>query len=244
MREIVVEIEGDIGIIRINRPALHNALTPGMMVEIEEQVTRLGSQEGVSVVVITGVGDRAFSVGCDIGILRGMTKGEIGDFMRVGGFCMKAIETCPRPVIALVNGYAMGGGFELVLACDLAIAAGHALFGFPEVTLGIIPGFGGTQRLPRRVGDARAKDIIYTGRTIDASTALSWGIVNRVVPGDQLDKAAQELFRALQKADARAVHAAKRAIHDGNNAERIEFLECFIRPEVDHYMKSFLSTGK
>ena len=248
MEHIHTDIRESCGIITINRPEAMNALTPASIEGIERAVVELSDAEDVRAIIITGMGEAAFAAGCDIHVLATMGPHDIQSFIETGHRCMRAIEACPRPVIAAVHGHALGGGFELVLACDLAIASEGATFGFPEVKLGIIPGFGGTQRLPRRVGTARAKELILTGHILDARTAAAWGIVNRMVTQGDLMNEATSLATTLAEGSAHAQGAAKKAINQGIEVsldegmvkEHEQLLDCFGRPDARTAFSTFL----
>ena len=169
--------------------------------------------------VVTGAGSKAFVAGADIGEMSGMTAAQAKVFSDAGHRLAHAIEEAPCPFIAAVNGYALGGGCELALACDFIYASEKARFGQPEINLGILPGFGGTQRLARRVGLGRARELIYTGVQVSAAEALAMGLVNRVLPPDQLLGAALDTARAIAAKGALAVAASKRVMQRGFDAD-------------------------
>jgi len=163
-------------------------------------------------VVITGAGDRAFSAGADISGMKGRTPLDSRRSSQLGQQMMNRVEDLEKPVIAAINGYALGGGLELAMTCDFRIASENARLGQPEINIGLIPGWGGTQRLPRFVGKALAKEMIFTGKMIDAKTAEQHGLVNKVVPADQLKSAVEELARELSNKPPVAIKVAKQLI--------------------------------
>ncbi|APV44873.1 enoyl-CoA hydratase [Dehalogenimonas formicexedens] len=203
--------DGAFAVITLNRPEAYNALDLASLRALSDAVARFESDGNLRVVIVTGTG-KAFSAGADID--------ETLPFMKEHG--TKSLpptimrgQTVTKPIIAAVNGLALGGGFELALACDLRIAAVSARFGFPEIGLGLIPGWGGTQRLPRLVGAGRAAEMILTGRAISADEAVRIGLVNKVVNDNELLPAALEMARAIAEKSAAAVGLAKEAIHKG-----------------------------
>lgn len=203
-------------VIRINRPKVLNALSTDTLRELG---TALGEMEGdpeVGAIVLTGTGDRAFVAGADISQFEDLSSaGEASQFALQGQAVLNKLESLPQPVIAAINGYALGGGCELAMACDIRLAADTARFGQPEINLGIIPGFGGTQRLPRIVGQSRAKLLCMTGEPIDADEALQVGLVDRVVPAADLLDEAQGLAQKLCSQAPAALALIKRAINGG-----------------------------
>jgi enoyl-CoA hydratase len=213
-----IEVErGDaFAVITINRPRVLNALNTQTLEEIGAALEELGADEAVRAVIITGSGERAFSAGADIAELQALQTAEDGfEHSRRSHGLLFRMHEVPKPIIMAVNGYALGGGCELALAGDIILASENAQFGLPEVGLGIIPGFGGTQRLPRLIGRTRALEMILTGRRLSAAEALTLGLVNRVVPLDGLVPAAQEIARAIAEKAPRAVALAKRAVYGG-----------------------------
>jgi len=236
MKQVITEIEDSLGLVIINRPKSLNALTQDMISDITESVESLSRIEDVSTIGIVGRG-KAFSAGCDVVSLYNCGESEIGEFMDVGRSCVQSIEMCPKPVVAGVEGWCLGGAFEILLACDFVFATQDAVFGFPEVKLGIIPGFGGTQLTVHRMGQARAKELIMTGRRIDLLTAFEWGLVNRNVADGELLDSIKDFAEMLERRHPKALAAAKRAINDGKNGftaamktEREGFMTCFEDP--------------
>jgi enoyl-CoA hydratase len=180
------EVEGRLGIITLDRPTALNALNSQMCLEIEAVMQSWSQHGGVHTVIITGAGEKAFVAGADLVEMRPYRTQEALEFLRKVKRAFTAMERFPYPVIAAVNGVAFGGGCEVALACDLRIAAEHARFGQQEINFGIVPGGGATQKLPRLIGLAQAREIIYTGRAFSATDAFRMGLVNRVVPANQL----------------------------------------------------------
>lgn len=217
MSEKLIEMVDNAGVVRltINRPKALNALNSAVLTELEALLTELEQRSDLRALLITGAGEKSFVAGADITEMRTKTPEEARAFATQALRTIKRLETLPVPVVALVNGFCLGGGCELALACDWAVASDNAIFGQPEVLLGVIPGFGGTQRLPRRVGPAMALDLVTTGRKIDAQEALRIGLVNRVMPQAELEAYAEELTKQLAGNGPVAVRSAKQAVHDG-----------------------------
>jgi enoyl-CoA hydratase len=221
---IALRAEGGLAWLTIQRPKALNALNEALLAELDAALDALAADETVGVLAITGAGDKAFVAGADIaGIakLRGLGG---RDFARRGQALFDKVENFPVPVIAAVNGYALGGGCELAIACHLRVASEKAVFGLPEVTLGIIPGYGGTQRLPRLLGKGRALDLILTGRMVKAEEALSLGLANRVVPEDELEAAVTKLAGTLTERGPLALRAALEAVRGGLESSQAEGL--------------------
>jgi methylglutaconyl-CoA hydratase len=179
---ISVEQRGTIAIWTIQRPDRMNSLSRDLLLAFGRLSREVASNPSVRAVVVTGSGDKAFCAGADLKERRGMSENDIRVQVDLYRSELGPLDRCPKPVVAAINGVALGGGLELALVCDLRVAAAHAELGLPETSLGIIPGAGGTQRLPRLVGEARAKEIILLGRRLSAAEALGWGLVNRVTP--------------------------------------------------------------
>ena len=201
--------------ITVNRPTKLNALNATVIAELGEAFTAAADDPSVRAVVVTGAGEKAFVAGADIGELAALAPAAARELARRGQRVFDAIAAMRKPVIAAVNGFALGGGCELALACHLRVAATGARFGQPEVKLGLIPGYGGTQRLPRLVGTTRALELLLTGSTIDAATALGWGLVNRVVAPEELPGAAQKLALEIAAVAPLAVAACLEAVRLG-----------------------------
>jgi enoyl-CoA hydratase/carnithine racemase len=214
-RELLVESAGGVCTITLNRPGSMNSLNLRTVEALAAAVDALRSDRSVRVVVITGAGEKAFCSGADLKERATLSPDQVRRFIATIRNTFTAIEDLPQPVIAAVNGVALGGGTELLLACDLRVASERATLGLTEVRLAIIPGAGGTQRLPRLIGKGRAKELILTGRSIGAAEALAIGLVNRVVPADRLMEAARELAGEMLSAGPVALQQAKRAINQG-----------------------------
>jgi len=199
----------------INRPAVRNALNASTLEELSDAVERVRVDDSIRAAIITGSGDRAFVAGADIGEITGLNRSEGESFARRGQAVFNSIEFLGKPVIAAVNGYALGGGCELAMACTLRIASENAVFGQPEVKLGIIPGYGGTQRLPRLVGKGHALEMLLTGQLISAAEAHRIGLVNRVVASSELLPAADEMAKKIMANAPQAVRFCMEAVHRG-----------------------------
>lgn len=213
----VVELkkENRIGFVTINRPKVLNALNAEVLNELDQILTMLYHDREIDVVIFTGAGEKAFVAGADISEMKDKTPQESYTFARQGQVLFQRIQELPQPTIAAINGFAFGGGCELAMACDMRIATDKAKFGQPEVALGIIPGFGGTQRLPRLIGRAKAMELILTGRTVNASEALDLGLVNKVVTTENLMAEAVSLAEAILSKGPYAIRQAKVAINKG-----------------------------
>lgn len=211
--EVVSNIEEGICWITLNRPEKLNAITLSMLEEIQKAIKSVEVDDDVRCVIITGAGERAFSAGLDISMVRGFSREEALELSRRGHSTFSSIMSLPKPTIAAVNGYALGGGCELALACDLRIASQNARFGQPEIGLGLIPGWGATLLLPRIVGYTRAMELIMTGRLIDAEEALRIGLINRVVPAEKLIAETRELASTLANGPSTALAEAKRLLN-------------------------------
>jgi len=214
LANVLYEKEGDIAIVTVNRPKALNALNAETLADIEKAMDAAAADPEVKVVILTGAG-RAFVAGADITFMQNMTAMEGRAFAMLGQAVFRKIETMEKPVIAAVNGFALGGGCELAMSCDFRIASDAAKFGQPEVGLGVTPGFGGTQRLPRLVGVGMAKELCYTGDTIDANEALRIGLVNHVVPGDELMTYVKDMAKRIASKGQLAVRMCKKAINEG-----------------------------
>jgi enoyl-CoA hydratase/carnithine racemase len=243
---VTVQVDGGVATITLQRPPM-NALNQQMQTEIQAAAVELGARTDVGAVIVYG-GPRVFAAGADIKEMAGMSY---QDMLRASVGLQNAftsVARIPQPTIAAVTGYALGGGCELALCCDLRIAADDAKLGQPEILLGIIPGAGGTQRLPRLVGVSRAKDLVMTGRHVAADEALAMGLVNRVVPADEVYPAAQELAARLARGPALALRAAKEAIDRGTEVdletgldiERVRFAGLFATDDQSIGMAAFV----
>jgi enoyl-CoA hydratase len=231
--------QGRVAIITINRPDKRNALNIKTREEGAALLDQLREDDSVGVVVFTGAGDKAFVAGADIGEFAGRTAITQREVMTSRSL-FTAIDTFPKPVIAMINGYCLGGGCELALACDIRIASENASFGQPEINLGIIPGGGGTQRLPRLVGEGKAMEMILTGEIIDARTAFTIGLVNHVVPADQLQAKTLEMANRIAEKSPIALQLAKEAVKLASKSNLDEGL----RREVDLFALCFSTEDK
>jgi len=211
-KNILYEKSEGIATITINRPEKLNAMDQETIQEILSALDDAEKDENIRVVVITGAGDRAFSAGADISGMKGRTPLDSRKSSQLGQQLMNRVEDLEKPVIAAINGYALGGGLELAMVCDFRIASENARLGQPEINIGLVPGWGGTQRLPRFVGKALAKEMIFTGKMIDAKTAEQHGLVNKVVPADQLKSAVKQLAEELSNKPPVAIKVAKQLI--------------------------------
>ncbi|WNL41375.1 enoyl-CoA hydratase-related protein [Halomonas sp. PAMB 3264] len=254
MSDNVIEKNDNDGIVTLtfNRPKALNALNSDVLKALAAHLSELEGQTNLRAVLLTGAGEKAFVAGADITEMRDKTPEQARAFAAQALSTIKRLERLPVPVVALVNGFCLGGGCELALACDWAVASDNAIFGQPEVLLGVIPGFGGTQRLPRRVGPAMAIDLVTTGRKIDAQEALRIGLVNRVMSQAELSSYAEELTKQLGGNGRQAVRAAKQAVHDGldqdlDSALALEtslFAFCFAGEEQKEGMSAFVEKRK
>ena len=240
--------EPGIYLLTVNRPQALNALNAETLDELLQAAAQVAADPAARVLLVTGAGDKAFVAGADIGAMRQLTADQARAFSEKGMQAMHALEALSVPVIALVHGYALGGGCELAMACDWIIATDRAVFGQPEVSLGIPPGFGGTQRLARLVGRARALELITTGRQFRADEALAIGLVSRVVPAAELRGKGLETARTIAAQGPVAVRLAKQAVYRGleldlANACAYEtgaFAQAFTTADQQEGMRAFL----
>lgn len=214
-RNLIVEVSDRIATVTIHRPKSLNALNPETARELDSVFSEIAGRQDIGVVLLTGSGEKAFVAGADIAEMREFTPLQALEFSRFGQQVLEKIERLPQPVIGVINGFALGGGCELAMACDILVASDNAKFGQPEVNLGIIPGWGGTQRLPRLVGRNLAKELVLTGEMISAARACEIGLVNRVVPQAELMEAAREIARKILAKGPVAVSTAKAAMNRG-----------------------------
>ena len=243
-----VRKDGAIATVTLDRQEALNAFDREQLRALRHALRGLHEDRTVRCVVLTGAGERAFAAGADIKAMAGMSPDEALAFGRLGHACASAIEGLPQPVIAAVNSFALGGGCELALACDIRLASERAVFGQPEVGIGILPGWGGTQRLPRLIGPGLAAELIFTGRRVGAEEALRIGLVNAVYPPDRLLPEAQALAEKIAANSPRALTAAKRAMSlafAGNPAaglatEATLFAESFAGPDQREGMAAFV----
>jgi enoyl-CoA hydratase len=212
---ILLEKEDRLAILYINRPKALNALNAATLLELKDAIENVRDDADIDVLIITGAGDKSFVAGADIAYMAPLNAAESRAFSMLGNQVFRSIELLEKPVIAAVNGFALGGGCELAMACDFRIASFRAKFGQPEVGLGITPGFGGTQRLPRLIGPGMAKQLIYTADIIDANEALRIGLVNQVVPAEELMQTVKDIAKRIISKGQIAVRYCKAAVDNG-----------------------------
>ncbi len=251
-KNLLVEIKDGIAIVKMNRPKALNALNSEMLAEIRHAGDALNADKDVRVVIITGEGDKAFIAGADILEMKDLTAIGGMQFSLKGFEAIGTLENMEKPVIAAVNGFALGGGFEVAIACDIIYASDKAKVGFPETTLGIHPGFGGTQRTAKLVGLAKAKELIFTGKTITAQEAYKMGLINKVVPHDQLMGEVMALAEKIRANGPFAVRLAKECINkslsldnkEGLIFEAKNFGLCFATKDQKEGMTAFVEKRK
>ena len=237
-----IEKENQLAIITINRPPV-NALSLEVVEELSGILADLRSDAGVKALIITGAGPKAFIAGADITQFQQGDLATVEKFIRRGQEVFEELETYPKPVVAAINGVCLGGGNELAMACDLRLAAESARFGQPEVNLGIIPGWGGTQRLPRLVGKTVAMEILFLGQMIDAREAWRIGLVNQVVPDAELLAKAKELGQRLAAQPPLALAAMKKAVRDGLDTTLDQGLELEVKAFLQVYQTEDAKEG-
>ena len=248
---VTYEQDGFVGVITINRPQALNALNSQVLNDLEEVFNSV-DLDTTRALVLTGAGEKSFVAGADIGEMSTLTKAEGEAFGKKGNDIFRMIETFPIPVIAAVNGFALGGGCEIAMSCDIRFCSDNAIFGQPEVGLGITPGFGGTQRLARIVGVGIAKQLIYTARNIKAEQAKDIGLVNDVFPQEELLEQAKKVASIIAANAPIAVRNCKKAINDGLDAtmddaiviEEKLFGDCFETEDQKAAMANFLEKDK
>ncbi len=244
--------ENGIGQITVNRPEALNALNAQVLSDLSELLTVAEKSKTLRCLILTGSGEKAFVAGADIKEIDTLSSASANSFAERGQALFTRLETLRVPVIAAVNGFALGGGCELALACDFIIAASNAKFGLPECTLGIMPGFGGTVRLPRRIGPARAREIAMTGGFVSANEAAQMGLANRVVEPAQLLSTCQEIAKTIASRAPLAVGLIKRSIHEGmslgegeaNALEARLFSELFHTQDQKEGTRAFIEKRK
>ncbi len=245
---ILVEKEDAIATVTINRPKSLNALNKETLEELLTCFKELGEDQTVRVVILTGAGEKAFVAGADISFMKGLDPAGGKVFAQLGHAVTRTIENLPQPVICAVNGFALGGGCELAISCDIRLASENAKFGQPEVNLGVIPGFGGTQRLPRLIGKGLANELIFSGNIIDAKEACRIGLVNRVVSQENLMKECRTLAANICSRGPGAVRMCKEAVNNGMEMDLTRacsyevdlFALCFVGEEQKEGMSAFL----
>ena len=251
MSFVTSQQEGSLLTLTLDRPEALNALNVQVLDDLNAALDAV-DMDSVRCILFTGAGSKAFAAGADIAAMADMTPEEAAAFSRRGNQVFRRIETFPLPTIAAVNGYALGGGCELAMACDIRLCSENAVFGQPEVTLGITPGFGGTQRLMRLVGMGKAKELIFSARTVKAAEALEIGLVNAVYPAEELLPAARKLGERIARNAPIAVRACKAAMNEGIDlvmdqavdAEVREFSGCCETEDQKRGMQGFLNKQK
>lgn len=249
---LLFECEGGIATITLNRPKALNALNKVTLDELDQLLDVIAIDSSIAVVIVTGSGDKAFVAGADITEMQPMSAMEGRNFGRLGQKVFDKLENLPQPVIGAINGFALGGGCEIAMACDIRIASEKAKFGQPEVTLGITPGFAGTQRLPRLVGKGRAKELLYTGDMIDAAEAYRIGLVNKIVAPEELLNAAKATAQKIASRAPVAVQLCKTAVNRGMDVDQATgiayeaevFGLCFATADQKEGMTAFVEKRK
>ncbi len=252
LTSLLYEVDQGIAVITLNRPQALNALNGTLMRELSILLDEVAGNKMVKVVIITGSGEKAFAAGADIAEMQTMTALEGREWGKLGQETFTKLEKLPQPVIAAVNGFALGGGCELAMACDIRIAVDKAKFGQPEVSLGIPPGFGGTQRLPRLIGRGRALELLLTGDMIAAPEAFRLGLVNRVVSPADLMAETKKMAQTIMKRGNIAVNITKAAVHRGMETDLVTGLAyeaevfglCFATQDQREGMAAFLEKRK
>ena len=247
MENVIYEVKENIAIITMNRPKALNALNPALLNDFNEALTIAEKDDDVRVIIVTGAG-RAFVAGADISLMVNMYAKEGMAYLELGQGIYRHIEKIKKPVIAAINGFALGGGCELSMACDLRIASTKAVFALPEVGLGIMPGYGGTQRMARLIGDAKAKEMIFTAQQIKADEAYRIGLLNKVVEPEELMDAAMDMARIIASKAPIAVALAKESVNRGRQVDidSAMSLECmyatmlFSTEDLHEGMRAFL----
>lgn len=237
-KNIIFKIEKGIATITFNRPKVLNALNQASLQEFSEALDTVASDEDIRVLVLTGAGEKSFVAGADITEFLRFNVLKAKLFAEMGHRLVNRLQELPIPVVAAVNGFALGGGCEVILGCDFVYAAENAMFGLPEINLGIIPGFGGTQRLPRLVGKNMAKEMIFTGKMISAAEAHAAGLVNRVCPLEQLMDEVMKTASTMASKGRASLRAAKQAVNNGMDVD----LKSGCRIEIDAFAICLAST--
>jgi len=237
---LLINIEDEVALITINRPKALNALNSSTLKELKEVVEEIETRKDIKVVILTGSGEKAFVAGADISEMVNATPKEGRAMAILAHGVFEKLENIPQVTIAAVNGFALGGGCEISMACDIRIASDNAKFGQPEVNLGILPGFGGTQRLPRLVGKGRAKELIFTTDMIDANEAYRIGLVNKVVAKEELLGTCKEMAKKILSKGSYAVSLAKACINTGLDTD----IKSGCKYEADIFGLSFASPDK
>ncbi|MCD6153260.1 MAG: enoyl-CoA hydratase/isomerase family protein [Syntrophobacterales bacterium] len=251
-KNILFTVEEGVAIITFNRPKALNAMNSEMMGELQDAVTACKDDDNVRALILTGSGEKAFIAGADITEMQNMEPQDALKFMELGHETLRLIETLPKPSIAAINGFALGGGTETSMACDMRFASENARFGQPEILLGLIPGWGGTQRLSRLIGMGRAKEIVLGGGQLDAQRAYEVGLVNKIYPAGQLMEETKKFAKKLAGMPPFAIKMAKHSLNFGydlafDNAIRLEVeccSQCFSTKDLKEGTTAFLEKRK
>ena len=246
--KIKIAKNNKIGIVTVNRPESLNAMNKDVVIEFISKIEGLLSERDIRVIIITGSGEKAFIAGADIKLMQKMNKSEAYKFANLGHKLANTIENSDKPVIAAVNGFALGGGSEIALACHIRVASDNAVFAQPEVKIGLLPGWGGTQRLPRIIGKGLANELIITGRNVDAQEALEIGLVNRVVSKEELINTCVDIAQLIIKNSPKAISESIKLINissgtelnKGLSKEAEEFSELFETEETTEGLTAFV----
>ena len=252
MSMITTSKDEGVCIVKINRPTKLNAMNIDVARELISTFQQLDKDDSVKVIVLTGEGDKAFSAGADIEYMSKISADESEVYAKLGQEVTATVENISKPTIAAVNGFALGGGCEIAMSCDIRIASENARMGQPEVTIGIPPGWGGTQRLMRIVGIAKAKELVYTGKMIKANEAKEIGLVNNVVPLESLMDEVMSMAKTIASNATLAVRMSKTAMNKGRNAdldtglgvELLAWRNCFSDPDREKRMTDFVNKSK
>ena len=252
MNTVLFHINGHIATITINKPQVLNALSTEVLTDLNQALEEVEKVQNIYAVILTGAGEKSFVAGADISEMKDKNKAQAAEYGAFGNKVFLRIENFPCPVIAAINGFALGGGCELAMACDIRIASETARFAQPETGLGITPGFGGTQRLARLVGAGRAKELIYTGRTVKAEEAFTIGLVNKVTKPENLMAETVAMAQLICQKAPFAVKKAKEAINRGLQVsidkavavETEEFAQCFATEDQKMAMNAFVKKEK
>jgi len=248
---LIYEVKGHVGLLTINRPAALNALNGAVLAELATQLDAIAGSD-IRCLVLTGAGEKSFVAGADIGEMKDLSPEQAERFSIVGNAVMEQLENLPVPVIAAVNGYALGGGIELALACDIRLASENATFSMPEAGLGILPGFGGVQRLAREIGVSKAKELAFTTNRVKAPEALALGLVSAVYPAGELIDAAVAMAEKIAANAPAGVRAVKKVANGSvgltlDKSTRLEaalFGECFATADQKQAMAAFMEKRK
>jgi len=251
-QHLIFKIDSPLATITFNRPKALNALNAELITEFSQVLDAVAADADIRVLILTGAGEKAFVAGADITELATFNPLQAKQFSQQGHQAINRLQALPIPVIAAVNGFALGGGSEIALACDFIYASRDAKFGLPEITLGIVPGFGGTQRLPRLIGKNLAKELIFTGRMIDAQEALQIGMVNQVHDASDLMPAVHKTAKQIGTKGSASLRAAKQAINSGMDVDlqtgcRLEidaFAVCMASQDAQEGTRAFLEKRK